>query len=81
MTISQTLATTDAGTIQLSVGWVIGVLGTMAVTISTLAGIIYNSLNKRIATQDKIIENLQDDVKRLSKGCGLAQCHFLKRPD
>ncbi len=77
--IAQIMDTAAEGGVKLSAAWVIGTFGTMAVTITTLAGIIYNSLLKRIESQQRIIENLQEDVKRLSKGCGMSDCHFLKR--
>lgn len=54
--------------------WILGVLAILAGVISTLAGIIYSSLSSRIKDQSKIIDKLQDDVDRLSQGCGVQQC-------
>lgn len=59
---------------EISPEWILGVLAILAGVISTLAGIIYNSLSARIKDQNKIIDKLQDDVDRLSQGCGVQQC-------
>ena len=59
---------------EISPEWVLGVLAILAGVISTLAGIIYNSLSSRIKDQNRIIDKLQDDVDRLSQGCGVQQC-------
>jgi hypothetical protein len=58
------------------VSWVLGVVGILGGVIATLAGIIYRSLTDRLAVQDQIIQRLQDDVDRLSKGCGHDGCHW-----
>jgi hypothetical protein len=59
---------------EISPEWILGVLAILAGVISTLAGIIYTSLSSRIKDQSKIIDKLQDDVDRLSQGCGVQQC-------
>ena len=51
--------------------WILTVLIALATVISTLAAIIYRSLSTEIATLRTIFTKLQDDVDRLSKGCGL----------
>lgn len=61
------------------VGWVIGIIGTLGGVIASLAMIIWSTLKERLAIQDKIIEKLQDDVERLSKGCGHEACHWKQR--
>lgn len=61
------------------VGWVIAIIGTLGGVIATLAGIIWSTLRERLTVQDKIIEKLQEDVDRLSKGCGHDACHWRKR--
>lgn len=61
------------------VGWVIAIIGTLGGAIATLAGIIWKTLTDRLAVQDRIIEKLQDDVDRLSKGCGHEMCHWRAR--
>lgn len=61
------------------VEWLLGVFATLASVIATLAGIIYHSLNSRITTQTGIINKLQDDVDRLSKGCGIKTCLWSNR--
>ncbi len=56
------------------VEWLLGVLIGLGGVIATLAGIIFKVLSSRIDIQDKIISKLQDDVDRLSKGCGIGAC-------
>lgn len=65
--------------VALPVGWIIATIATLGSVIATLAGIIYSSLSARIATQDKIIKRLQEDISRMSKGCGLQGCHWKGR--
>lgn len=65
--------------ISLPVGWILGCIASLGAVIATLAGIIYTSLSARIAVQEKIIEKLQDDVDRMSKGCGANGCHWRDR--
>lgn len=55
------------------------VLLTLATVISTLAAIIYRSLAAEIATLRIIVAKLQDDVDRLSKGCGISTCLYKNR--
>jgi hypothetical protein len=64
---------------EVSPEWILGCLAILAGVISTLAGIIYKLMTGRLAAQDKIIEHLQEDVARLSKGCGAAQCLWKER--
>jgi hypothetical protein len=59
--------------------WLLATLATLASCIGALAGIIYRSLSGRIAAQDTIIHKLQEDVDRLSKGCGLSSCLWKNR--
>lgn len=63
-------------TITLPIGWILTCIGGMATVIATLAGIIYSSLSSRLSAQDKIIERLQEDIDRMSKGCGASGCHW-----
>jgi hypothetical protein len=55
------------------------VLITLAGVISTLAAIIYRQLSTEIASLRVIVAKLQDDVDRLSKGCGLGACLYKNR--
>jgi len=55
------------------------VLLALATVISSLAAIIYKSLSAEIATLRTIVTKLQDDVDRLSKGCGLGTCLYKNR--
>lgn len=59
--------------------WILMVLLALATVISTLAAIIYRSLAAEIATLRGIVNKLQDDVERLSKGCGLGTCLYKHR--
>jgi hypothetical protein len=59
--------------------WILMVLIALATAISTLAAIIYRSLATEIANLRSIVSKLQDDVDRLSKGCGLGQCLYKNR--
>ena len=59
--------------------WILMVLITLATVISTLAAIIYRQLATEIATLRSIVIKLQEDVDRLSKGCGLGTCLYKNR--
>lgn len=56
--------------------WILTVLLALATVISTLAAIIYRQLSTEIATLRGIVAKLQEDVDRLSKGCGLGTCLY-----
>ena len=67
--------------IELPIAWILATIGTLATTIATLAAIMWAFMKSRLAAQDKIIDGqsvtiakLQDDVGRLSKGCGHPEC-------
>ena len=64
---------------QVPAEWLLAVILGLGGVIATLAGIIYKSLSQRITDQNKIIEKLQEDVDRLSKGCGVASCLWKNR--
>jgi len=55
------------------------VLLALATVISTLAAIIYRQLSTEIDTLRVIVAKLQEDVDRLSKGCGLGTCLYKNR--
>jgi hypothetical protein len=59
--------------------WILTVLITLATVISTLAAIIYRALSNEIATLRGIVTKLQEDVQRLSQGCGLGTCLYKNR--
>ena len=59
--------------------WILMVLIALATVISTLAAIIYRQLANEIATLRVIVAKLQEDVDRLSKGCGLGTCLYKHR--
>ena len=59
--------------------WILTVLIALATVISTLAAIIYRQLAAEIATLRTIVAKLQEDVDRLSKGCGIGACLYKNR--
>lgn len=63
----------------LPVGWLLGIIGVLAAVISTLAGLLWATMKERLAVQDGIISKLQDDIDRLSKGCGMDSCIWRNR--
>jgi len=65
--------------IEIPVAWMLSTLIALGGVIATLAGIIYSSLSTRLTAQEKIIERLQDDIDRLSKGCGQQLCLWKHR--
>jgi hypothetical protein len=56
------------------VEWILGVLIGLGSVIATLAGLLWRTMNNRLEAQDRIISNLQTEVSRLSKGCGMESC-------
>jgi hypothetical protein len=66
--------------------YVIGLITLLGTTVSGLAGILWASMKSllakqeiRIGKQDSIIEKLQEDIERLSRGCGIANCIWKSR--
>jgi hypothetical protein len=59
---------------NIPVEWILSVLLGLGGVIATLAGLLWRTMNNRLETQDRIIANLQADVARLSKGCGIESC-------
>jgi hypothetical protein len=71
---------------QLDIGWVLGAIGVLSTTIATLAGVMWGFVKSRLLAQDQIIAaqavtiaKLQDDIDRVSKGCGHPDCLWGKR--
>jgi hypothetical protein len=67
--------------IELPIAWILATIGTLSGAVATLAGIMWGFMKSRLAAQDKIIatqtvviEKLQEDVARMSKGCGINAC-------
>jgi hypothetical protein len=67
--------------VELPVSWLLGIIGVLGTTIATLATVIWAFMKSRLDNQDKLIASqsaiigrLQDDVDRLSKGCGMDAC-------
>lgn len=65
--------------VALPLGWILGIIGILGSVIATLASILWATVKDRLKVQDGIISKLQNDVDRLSKGCGQAACHWLRR--
>ena len=69
--------------ITLPIGWILATIGSLAGTIAALATIMWAFMKSRLEAQDKLIDSqtttiakLQDDVDRMSKGCGVDTCHW-----
>jgi len=62
--------------VNIPIGWILGTFGGLGTVIATLAGTMWATLKARLEAQDKIIQNLQADVARMSKGCGQAGCSW-----
>lgn len=60
--------------VEIPVEWILTALLGLGGVISTLATIMWKSMNERLKTQDEIIKRLQDDIDRISKGCGVKGC-------
>jgi hypothetical protein len=56
------------------VAWLITIIGALGGVIATLAGVLWSTMKERLSVQDDIIKKLQDDVDRMSKGCGIKEC-------
>lgn len=72
--------------INLPIGWILATIGSLAGTIAALAAIMWAFMKARLESQDKLIDcqtimisKLQDDVHRMSKGCGADSCHWKVR--
>ena len=80
------IQTTANATMEIPVGWVLTSFVGLGSIIATLATSLYQTLKAsiltlqgRIAAQDEIIEGLQDDIERMSKGCGMDHCIWKHR--
>lgn len=72
--------------VQVPIAWILTTILSLGGVIATLAGIMWSFVKSRIDAQDKIIESqnatikaLQDDVERMSKGCGASGCVWKDR--
>lgn len=66
--------------------WILGAIITMAGAMATIVGTGWQFVKSRLDAQDRLIDSyritivrLQDDVDRLSKGCGLHACLWKHR--
>ena len=69
----------DPNQLVVPVGWVLGVFGILGGVISTLAAVLWSTMKERLSVQDGIIKRLQDDLDRMSRGCGIATCLWKDR--
>ena len=72
--------------IEINESVLFGVVSALAGTIATMAAVIWGFMKSRLDAQDKlivsqttIIVKLQEDVDRMSKGCGSDVCHWRSR--
>lgn len=79
--------------IELPIGWILGIIGSLAGVIATLSGILWSTMKSRLEAQDRIIDalqkdsdakeviihGLQKDIERMSKGCGAGGCTWRTR--
>jgi hypothetical protein len=72
--------------VQVPLSWILSTIISLGGVIAALAGIMWSFVKSRIDAQDKIIEaqnstikGLQDDVERMSKGCGADGCVWKNR--
>ena len=71
---------------ELPIAWLLSMIGILSGSIATLAGIMWSFMKSRLEAQDKLIgsqsvtiSKLQDDIDRMSKGCGLDHCSWRQR--
>lgn len=72
------LAATES-TVVIPVGWVLAAFGALGGAIATMAGVMWAFMQARLKHQDTIIEHLQKDIDRLSKGCFADGCLWKDR--
>ena len=65
--------------IELPIGWVLGIIGTLGTVITALASLLWTTMKDRLSAQDRIIDGLRNDIERMSKGCGMEACHWRTR--
>lgn len=65
--------------VEIPIGWLLTAIISLGGIIATLATTIFQILKTRLDAQDKIIEHLKADVNRLTKGCGMENCHWRGR--
>ena len=82
-----------ANNMDIPIGWVLATIGTLALTIGGMGGAMWafmlsrlrkqdeqiTARDKTIADQAASIKHLEEDVERLSKGCGINNCVWAKR--
>lgn len=66
--------------------WILAAMATMAGAMATVVGAGWQFVKSRLEAQDKLLDahrltitKLQDDVDRLSKGCGITACLWKNR--
>lgn len=71
---------------EIPIAWILSTILGLAGVIGTLSGVMWGFMKSRLESQDKIIESqgntikaLQDDIERISKGCGADGCVWKNR--
>jgi hypothetical protein len=71
---------------KIPVEWMLAAIVSLGGVIATLSGVLSKFVKSRLEAQDKliaaqgrIISKLQNDIDRLSKGCGHASCLWKNR--
>lgn len=65
--------------IELPIGWILGIIGTLGGVITALASLLWTTMRDRLSAQDRIIEGLRADIERMSQGCGQSACLWKNR--
>ena len=68
------LIPTPGAMIELPIGWILGIIGTLGGVIVALAGFLWPTMRDRLSAQSRIIDGLRADIERTAKGCGLDDC-------
>jgi hypothetical protein len=63
-----------ASTLPIDGGWILGIITILGSTVGTMGGAMWIFMVNRLKKQDEIIKGLQEDVARMSKGCGIPEC-------
>ena len=64
---------------QIPIEWVLTIITGLGGCITALAVIIFTQLTNRIRKLDAVIGKLQEDIDRLSQGCGIGSCLWKNR--
>lgn len=79
MTTGQFLA--EVNNVQLPLTWVLGIVGSLATTVTILAKILWDFVKSHIAEMKRQIERLQKRIDHLQRGCGISGCAWRIKGD